>query len=158
LYAGAWGPKPAGLNKMAHREGRMKVLSTVLVASGLVFATANVSFGQDAAKGKSVFNQCLACHALDHAVVGPLLGGVIGRKAGSVEGFSYSPLMKAAGDAGLTWTTAELVDYLKNPTEYLTTYVKGKGKEASGSSKMVFMLSSENQRKNVAAYLETAKK
>ena len=42
----------------------------------------------DPAKGKQVFNQCMACHALDHAVVGPPLGGVIGRKAGSFGGLS----------------------------------------------------------------------
>lgn len=135
----------------------MKVFSAALVATGFVIATSGLASAQDAAKGKSVFNQCMACHALDHAVVGPPLGGVIGRKAGTVTGFSYSPLMKAAGDAGLVWSSAELVDYLKNPTAYLTTYVKGKGKDATGSSKMVFMLGSETQRKNVAAYLETQK-
>ena len=135
----------------------MKVLSAALVATSVVIATSGLASAQDAAKGKSVFNQCMACHALDHAVVGPPLGGVIGRKAGSVPGFSYSALMKAAGDAGLVWSDAELVDYLKNPTTYLTTYVKGKGKDATGSSKMVFMLGNETQRKNVAAYLDTAK-
>jgi cytochrome c len=135
----------------------MKVFSAALLATSVIVATSGLASAQDAAKGKSVFNQCMACHALDHAVVGPPLGGVIGRKAGSVAGFSYSPLMKAAGDAGLVWSSAELVDYLKNPTSYLQAYVKGKGKEASGSSKMVFMLANENQRKNVAAYLETAK-
>jgi cytochrome c len=138
----------------------MKGINAALVATGFVLATSGFASAQDApdpAKGKSVFNQCMACHALDHAVVGPPLAGVIGRKAGSVAGFGYSDLMKAAGDAGLVWSTDELVDYLKNPTTYLTTYVKGKGKDASGSSKMVFMLANENQRKNVAAYLATQK-
>jgi cytochrome c len=135
----------------------MKVLSAALVATSVMVVVGGSALAQDAAKGKSVFNQCMACHALDHAVVGPPLGGVIGRKAGTVAGFSYSPLMKAAGDAGLVWSSAELVDYLKNPTQYLQAYVKGKGKDATGSSKMVFMLGSETQRKNVAAYLETVK-
>jgi cytochrome c len=135
----------------------MKVFSAALLATGFVFAMNGFASAQDAAKGKSVFNQCLACHALDHAVVGPPLGGVIGRKAGSVAGFDYSALMKAAGDAGLVWSQDEIVTYLKNPTEYLTNYVKSKGKDATGQSKMVFMLASENQRKNVAAYLATVK-
>ena len=137
----------------------MKSFSAALVASGFVIASIGLAHADDgdATKGKSVFNQCMACHALDHAVVGPPLGGVIGRKAGSVSGFSYSPLMKAAGDAGLTWSAAEITDYLKNPTQYLQAYVKGKGKDASGSSKMVFMLANENQRKNVVAYLATTK-
>ena len=136
----------------------MKGLSATLVATGIVLATTSLASAQDAAKGKQVFNQCMACHALDHAVVGPPLGGVIGRKAGSVADYSYSPLMKAAGDAGLVWSTDEISKYLVNPTAYLTAYVKGKGKDASGSSKMVFMLANEKQRQNVAAYLATTKK
>ena len=136
----------------------MKIYRVGLFAIGLSLATGGMAAAQDAAKGKQVFNQCMACHALDHAVVGPPLGGVIGRPAGSVAGFSYSALMKAAGDAGLVWNTDEVTAYLVNPTEYLTTYVKGKGKTATGSSKMIFMLANETQRKNVAAYLATTKK
>ena len=138
----------------------MKGFSAALVATAVVVTTSGMALAQDAGdatKGKSVFNQCMACHALDHAVVGPPLGGVIGRKAGSVAGFSYSDLMKAAGDAGLVWNAAEITDYLKNPTVYLKTYVTSKGKTATGSSKMVYMLPNETQRKNVVAYLETAK-
>ena len=137
----------------------MKVYSAALIATGLTLASSGLARADgDATKGKSVFNQCMACHALDHAVVGPPLGGVIGRPAGSVSGYSYSELMKAAGAAGLVWSDAEIVDYLKNPTTYLTDYVKGKGKTATGSSKMVYMLANETQRKNVVAYLDTTKK
>ena len=89
---------------------------------------------------------------------GPPLGGVIGRKAGSVADYGYSPLMKAAGDAGLVWSEPEIIAYLVNPTEYLTGFLKGKGKEASGSSKMIFMLAPEKPRRNVAAYLATTTK
>lgn len=136
----------------------MKVYGAALVASGLLLATSGFATAQDVAKGKSIFNQCMACHALDHTVVGPPLGGVVARPAGSVSDFSYSPLLKAAGEAGLVWTTQGITDYLKNPTEYLTTFVMGKGKTATGSSKMAFMLTKEDQRKNVAAYLATTKK
>ena len=134
------------------------LLNTALFASACLIVSSGGASAQDATKGKSTFNQCLACHALDHAVVGPPLAGVVGRPAGSIAGYSYSPLMKAAGEAGLVWTQAELVDYLKNPTQYLKAYVTGKGKTATGSSKMVYMLGNEDQRKNVIAYLETTKK
>ena len=136
----------------------MKVLNAVLLAATCITVSAGATLAQDATKGKSTFNQCMACHALDHAVVGPPLGGVIGRPAGSVTGYSYSPLMKAAGEAGLVWNNDELLEYLKNPTQYLKTYVTGKGKTATGSSKMVYMLASEDQRKNVIAYLDTTTK
>ncbi|MCX8256193.1 Cytochrome c2 [Beijerinckiaceae bacterium RH AL1] len=135
----------------------MKGLATAVIAAGLALAWGGAADAQDAAKGETTFKQCGACHALDHAVVGPPLGGVVGRKAGSVAGYNYSPLMKAAGDAGLVWTDAAVVDYLKNPTEYLRTYLKGKGKDATGSSMMYYMLADETQRKNVAAYLAQQK-
>lgn len=140
----------------------MKVFGAALAMSALL-AAGSVASAEDAAhgdagKGKSVFNQCKACHALDKAVVGPPLGGVVGRKAGSVEGYSYSALLKEAGEAGLVWNDQELVEYLKNPTEYLKGYVSSKGKTASGASKMVYMLASETQRQNVVAYLDEQKK
>lgn len=134
----------------------MRLISTALVMAMLAGSTAGAS-AQDATKGKSVFNQCMACHRLDAALVGPPLKGVVGRKAGSVAGYSYSSLMKTAGEAGLVWDQNNLVDYLKNPTEYLTAYVKSKGKTAEGSSKMTYMLANENQRKNVVAYLAEQK-
>ena len=105
-----------------------------------------------------MFNQCLACHALDHAVVGPPLAGVIGRAAGSVPGYSYSPLMRAAGEGGLVWSEQALNDYLPNPTKYLKTFLTGKNKTATGVGKMFYMLANEDQRKNVVAYLATIKK
>ncbi len=135
----------------------MKFVSATLVATGMIVTAMGLASAQDATKGKSVFNQCMACHRLDQALVGPPLKGVIGRKAGSVDGYAYSPLMKAAGDAGLVWSEAEITEYLKNPTAYLKAYATGKGKTATGSSKMVFMLANEDQRKNVVAYLDQQK-
>ena len=135
----------------------MKVICAAAVATGLLVSAAGVASAQDATKGQSIFNQCKACHALDHALVGPPLAGVVGRKAGSVAGYSYSELMKAAGEAGLVWDEATLVDYLKGPTPYLKKFVTDKGKTASGSSKMAFQLADEEKRKNVVAYLETTK-
>ena len=79
----------------------MKVLSAALLATGFTLAAVGSGAAQDATKGQSVFNQCKACHMLDKALIGPPLKGVVGRKAGSVDGYAYSTLMKAAGDAGL---------------------------------------------------------
>lgn len=132
----------------------MKIYSAALVAMAGLFAATPFASAQDAKKGMQVFNQCKACHALDKALVGPPLKGVVGRKAGSVAGYSYSPLMKAASEAGVTWSAETLVDYLKNPTEYLKKEAKGKG---SGSSKMSYMLGNEQQRKDVVAYLAEQK-
>ena len=69
-----------------------------------------------------------------------MLNGIVGRKAGSVEGFNYTPANK---NSGLTWDEATLKDYLKNPR----TKVPG--------TKMIFPgLSNEAEIDNVIAYLK----
>lgn len=68
----------------------------------------------DAAKGEKVFGKCKACHDVASAKnkVGPSLQGVIGRKAGAVEGFKYSEAMT---NSGITWDVTTLTAYLKDP-------------------------------------------
>ena len=53
----------------------------------------------DAGKGEKVFAKCKTCHeiATTKNKVGPTLHGVIGRKAGTVEGFKYSEAMTGSG-------------------------------------------------------------
>jgi cytochrome c len=86
------------------------VLSATLLLAGLGSAHA-----QDAAAGEKVFTQCKACHQIGASAknaVGPVLNGVIGRKAGSVEGYAYSPANK---NSGITWDEATFRDYIKDP-------------------------------------------
>ncbi len=71
------------------------VLAAVFVAAGLGQANA-----QDAAAGEKVFAVCKACHqvgATAKNAVGPVLNGLFGRKAGSVEGYNYSEANKKSG-------------------------------------------------------------
>ena len=68
-----------------------------------------------AIKGQQIFNsRCATCHALDAAQKrpGPHLDGIIGRKAGSVEGVRYS---RALQDSGIVWDVATLDNFLANP-------------------------------------------
>lgn len=70
------------------------------------------------AAGEKVFKKCAACHAIGPGAsnrVGPELNGLIGRTAGTAEGFSYSDAMKAAGAGGLVWSSETLHTYLENP-------------------------------------------
>ena len=70
---------------------------------------------QDAAAGEKIFAQCRACHQVGESaknVVGPVLNGLFGRNAGSVEGYSYSAANKSSG---LTWDEATFTDYIKDP-------------------------------------------
>lgn len=48
--------------------------------------------------------------------LGPILNGIVGRKAGTVAGYAYSP---ANRDSAVTWGEAELAPYLRNPREFM---------------------------------------
>jgi len=88
------------------------LLPSALVGSALVPGLANA---QDAAAGEKVFAQCRACHQVGENAknaVGPVLNGLFGRKAGTVEGYNYSPANK---NSGITWDEAVFREYIQNP-------------------------------------------
>src|SRR5260370_38458148 len=95
--------------------GRIGAFIAVLVVAG---ASANRGYAQDAEHGKTIFKACAACHATDHANrAGPGLEGIIGRKAGSVPGFSYR---KAQKKADIVLATKDLVAYMVSPPQRVT--------------------------------------
>jgi cytochrome c len=114
------------------------------------------ALAQDVEKGKSQFGQCRACHSLDKGKngVGPSLNGIFGRTAGTVEKYSYSSDMKAAGEKGLKWDEASVFEYLADPGAFLRKYLS----KDSVSNKMPNKFPNEELRKNVIAYLKEAAK
>ena len=66
----------------------------------------------------AAFNQCKMCHKTEAGgkSMGPSLFGVVGRKSGSLEGYSYSPAMVASGK---TWDAANLSTYLADPKAFV---------------------------------------
>ena len=58
--------------------------------------------------------ECAVCHSVvpGQTIMGPSLAGVIGRPAGSVEAFRYSPAMRSAG---FTWTEDEISSFIESP-------------------------------------------
>lgn len=80
---------------------------------------ASVAHAQgDPEQGAKVFNKCKACHAVDEEKnkVGPHLVGIIGRPAGSIEGFRYS---EAMANSGIVWEDETITAYLKDPKSYV---------------------------------------
>ena len=128
-------------------------LALAVTFAGLLSAPA---LAQDVEKGKSQFGQCRACHSLDAGKngVGPSLKGIFGRQAGTVEKYSYSSDMKAAGEKGLKWDEATVMDYLADPGAFLKKYLA----KESVSNKMPNKFPDEALRKNVIAYLKEAAK
>ncbi|MCB8823490.1 c-type cytochrome [Microvirga rosea] len=115
------------------------IISSALCLLALVGSTQ----AQDAANGEKVFAQCRACHQVGPTAkntVGPMLNGVIGRKAGALEGYNYSPANK---NSGLTWDEITLADYIKDP------------KAKVPGTKMVYAgLKDEQRVKDLIAYLK----
>ena len=67
----------------------------------------------DPVHGQQLFTErCTACHAMDSNKTGPMLSGVVGRRAGSAPGYHYSPALMSAG---LTWSTDNLDQWLADP-------------------------------------------
>lgn len=67
-----------------------------------------------AAAGEIIFrDRCRICHSPDteHASYGPPLVNVVGRRAGSVEGYEYS---EALSNSGLVWTPEALRAWIAN--------------------------------------------
>jgi len=87
-----------------------------LAGLGLMVLASPVGGAQAADEGEKLFvNHCGTCHSLDPAAgprQGPNLHGVIGRKAGSLDGFSYSKGLKAAG---WTWTPQQMDKWISDP-------------------------------------------
>lgn len=97
----------------------------------------------DAAKGTRLFAaRCASCHGFDpeRRGPGPHLLSLIGRPAGSVEGYPYSKAMTAADFA---WTVEKLDTFLANPQAFLP------------GTKMVVRVSVDGQRADIAAFLAT---
>jgi cytochrome c len=96
----------------AKQENRMRGLIFVAL---LAVAGAGEVRAQDAAAGEKVFAVCRACHQIGETAkngVGPILNGIIGRKSGSIAGYSYSAANK---DSGITWDEATFREYIKDP-------------------------------------------
>ncbi|MDR3497980.1 MAG: cytochrome c family protein [Parvibaculum sp.] len=95
----------------------------------------------DAARGKALYAQCRSCHMPQANSVGPKHCGVVGRKAATVAGYTYSPAMRKSG---LTWTPDTLDRFLTAPART----VPGNFMPFAGLSK-------PQERADIIAYLAT---
>jgi len=88
-----------------------------LLLAGLTEARA------DAGRGQVVFQRCYACHSVkaeENNLQGPSLRGVLGRRAGTVPGFEYSPPMIETGARRrLVWTRKTLDAFLADPQRFV---------------------------------------
>ena len=75
-------------------------------------ASAPAMAAPDAQRGEALYSRCLACHALAHDRVGPRHCGLLGRRAGSLPAYDYSPAMKKSQ---IVWDARTLDRFLAKP-------------------------------------------
>lgn len=119
------------------------------------------AFAGDPVAGESAFSAlCQQCHHVTNPAgetlagrpnmrSGPNLYGVIGRQAGSAEGFRFGPSLVAAGEAGLIWTAEEMVPFLRDPTAHLRGYLGATG----ARSLMAARVRDDETAQNLVAFL-----
>jgi cytochrome c len=114
-----------------------------LVLSGSAFAEG------DAAKGKEAYAKCGICHQVGPTAqnaIGPELNKIVGSKAATAPGFTYSPGMKKLGDEGFTWTAENLDKWIADPKAMLPD---------SPMSQLFQGIPNAQERANIIAYLQT---
>jgi cytochrome c len=110
-----------------------------IAAVGQPAAPATKPSAGDAVHGKTLYQACAACHSIDENDVGPKHRGVVGRRAGSIADYPYSPALKRSG---ITWDEATLDRWLVNPSALVP------------GTKMFFKIDDAQARADLIAYLK----
>ena len=117
-----------------------------VLAVAMIAAVPAAALAADADAGKMVFNKCKACHQAGPGAknaVGPVLNGIVGRKAGTIADFTYSDAVK---NSGVTWDEASIDKWLQGPSKMIP------------GTKMIFAgVKDDTDRANVIEYLKTLK-
>lgn len=109
------------------------------LTSGLVGPSSAAALEGNAERGKEIYHACEDCHTIDDNDVGPKHRGVVGRRAGSVPDYAYSPELKSSG---ITWTEQALDRWLQNPQAMVP------------GTRMAFQLEDPQARADVIAFLK----
>ena len=97
----------------------------------------------DVLKGAVLYqDRCTACHAIDSNKTGPAHRGVMGRRVGSLAGYTYSVELARSR---LRWTPQTLNVWLEDPEELVA------------GQRMGFQVEDPQQRADLIAYLATLK-
>ena len=124
----------------------MQTPRVYLFAGLIAIAGASPSIAaEDVGAGQEIYQaQCSACHSNQPGVngIGPSLAGVAGRKAGSLQGFHFTPALQGSG---LTWTADNFIQFLADPSKLVP------------GTAMTVMVPDATGRANLYAYLATLK-
>ena len=134
-----------------NRAAPASIIAGILAAQLLLFsslAQAQAATGPatalvgDPSRGKNLYQGCESCHSINENDIGPKHRGVVGRLAGSVPDYAYSPALKKAG---FTWDEVNLTRWLTNPSAMVP------------GTKMYFKIDDAQSRADIIAYLKQQK-
>ena len=126
------------LSNSLKRHPSATAVGFVTAAAMLAASSAYALRPADPARGKAVYQTCMGCHSLDEDDVGPRHRGVVGRAAGAVPGYAYSPALR---NSHIVWDRENLDRWLKNPQALVP------------GTKMFFAMPNPEDRADVIAYL-----
>lgn len=120
-----------------------KGVIAALAASVLWMASASAS-AQSVERGRAVYKEhCAGCHSVDSHREGPAHRGVVGRRAGALKDYEYSPALQSSK---LLWTRATLKAWLTDPEALIP------------GQAMDYSLDNAQEREDVVAYLATLRR
>ena len=123
-------------------NGLACVFAAAVANAAAIEAPVTIPVRGDPAHGKSLYQGCQACHSIDENDLGPRHRGVVGRRAGSVADYNYSPALR---NSGLTWDPNTLDRWLSNPSALVP------------GTKMYFTIPDPQARADIIAYLAELK-
>ncbi len=116
------------------RAARLALLAMLAIAyPGQSFASG------DPVHGQQVYKVCAACHAIEKNGAGPKHQGILGRTAGTVPDYRYSPALQKSG---IVWTDETLDKWLADPQAVVP------------GTKMFYALESAQDRADVIEFLK----
>lgn len=135
-------PTICALLAAAFQLGVPRVMAQAVVAPAPAREWVSPPLG-DVARGMALYqSRCTTCHAVDSNKIGPAHRGVVGRRVGSLAGYTYS---KELGQSRLRWTPQTLNAWLEDPEELVP------------GQRMGFQVENVQERADLIAYLMTLK-
>jgi len=86
-----------------------------VIAALALGSSAPAAHAQSVDAGETSFKKCVVCHSIGEGAtnkVGPALNGLEGRRAGTIEGYSYTEANK---NADIVWSAATFKEYIQDP-------------------------------------------
>jgi len=97
----------------------MKKLHQLFIFTTCFLSTQNFVYSYsdtDVTAGEYLYAQCSGCHSPGYHRTGPKHCGLLGRRAGSIAEYEFTPDMK---DSGIIWTYKTLNKFLKAPLDMI---------------------------------------